>query len=288
MTPPEREQAGSPQGGAGAASDPSARAGGWHGRVAIVTGGSQGIGEQVVRSLAARGARVSFCGRDRGPVEALEAELASSGAAVLGATIDVAAEAQVDAFVAATEERLGPATIVVCSAGVQRYGTAVETSSATWSETIATNLTGAFLTCRRTIPSMVSTGGGSVVVVASVQGHAVQRGVAAYAATKAGLLGLVRSMAVDFADAGVRVNAVSPGSVDTPMLRSSAQRFAAGRSQEELLGLWARAHPLGRIARPQEVAEAVLFLSSDAASFVTGTELVVDGGLLAQLPVALE
>jgi NAD(P)-dependent dehydrogenase (short-subunit alcohol dehydrogenase family) len=246
------------------------------GRKALVAGGSTGIGLAAARRLADRGARIFLFGQS-----GVDSAVAATGAAG-GATIDVRDASAVREYVSG----LGDLDIVVWSAGVQRYGTVVDTPESTWDEVLDVNLKGAYVTCGAAIPHMSH--GGSIVLVASVQAMATQQQVAAYTASKAGLLGLMRAMAVDHAAAGIRVNAVCPGSVDTPMLRSSAALFAdATNSADELLAQWGKSHPLGRIATPDEVAEVICFLASPAASFVTGAEIKVDGGLLAGIAVAL-
>ncbi|MFK4083101.1 SDR family NAD(P)-dependent oxidoreductase [Kribbella sp. NPDC020789] len=177
----------------------------------------------------------------------------------------------------------GGVDVLVCAAGVQRYGTVVDTSDEVYDDVMAVNVGGVFFACRAFVPLLPR--GGSVVVVASVQAYAAQRGVAAYSMGKGALLSLVRAMAVDHAADGIRVNAVCPGSVDTPMLRASAAQF--GESTEEVIAEWGRSHPLGRVATADEVAAVVEFLASPAAGFVTGADVKVDGGLMAQIAVEL-
>ena len=143
------------------------------------------------------------------------------------------------------------------------------------------------LATKNTVPQLRRRGGGAIVNVASVQGHATQKGVAAYTASKGAILALTRAMAVDHAEDGIRVNAVCPASVDTPMLRWSADQFRGDATVDETVAAWGKMHPLGRVAQPAEVAEVVAFLAGPRASFVTGGDYTVDGGLLAALGVAL-
>lgn len=251
-------------------------------RFAAVTGGYSGIGRAAAELLRHRGADVTILG------------LPPAGDAgeplhdVQYVPVDVTSEAAVEKAIAAIGEARG-LDVLVTSAGIQRYGNATGTSTALWKEVLDVNLTGAFLAVRAALPYLRRSDAGAVVLVSSVLAFVTQNEVAAYSTSKAALNGLTRSLGVDEAPNGVRVNAVCPASVDTPMLRNSARTFSDGSSAgvEDLIASWGRMHPMGRVARPAEVAEAIAFLASPRASFITGTALAVDGGLLANAAVVL-
>lgn len=249
------------------------------GKVAVVTGGAMGIGEAVAVLLAERGAQVAILDRDGAAAEKVAAGLTARGLAAKSLPTDVAKGGEVAASIAAVVRDFGRIDVVSNNAGIQRYGTVETTTEAEWDEVINVNLKSVYLVCHETIPHLRKTRG-AIVNMASVQSFATQKSVAAYTTGKHGLIGLTRSMALDFAADGVRVNAVAPGSVDTPMLRWAV---SLDEKPEALMRVIERMHPLGRIAQPREVAEAVAYLASPRASFVTGATLTVDGGLLLPL-----
>ena len=254
----------------------------FHGKVALVTGASSGLGLEVARTLAERGAQVACVARDRA---ALEAAVAPCGARALAVPADVAVAADVRRAVAAAVDGFGGLDLLVNAAGVVRRGPLDRFDEADWDLLFATNVKGCFLTLQHAVPAMRARGGGAVVNVTSVFAHAANGGAAAYAASKAAVTALTRTAALDHIGDGIRINAVAPGSMPTPMVHESAAALAPGDPAAQLAAA-ARAHPLGRFVEPREVAEVVLFLLSDAAAAVVGCAYVVDGGRLAKLGTA--
>lgn len=240
------------------------------GRVALVTGGASGIGEATARALASEGARVvvADCDRERGAQVAKEID-------GLFDAVDVGVDTQLELAIGETARRLGRLDILVASAFATAFGSIPSLGLGEWTRTLDVTLTGVFTGLRAAVLAMRQVGGGVIVNVASVSGLRGDRGLSAYNAAKAGVINLTRSAALELAAAGVRVNAVCPGLIDTPALRRALGRVPAREAVVRA------AVPLGRFGRAEEVARAILFLASDAASYITGTTLVVDGGLTA-------
>jgi NAD(P)-dependent dehydrogenase (short-subunit alcohol dehydrogenase family) len=246
---------------------------------AIVFGGSSGIGLATSKLLHERGANVTVASHEVSTPDALREQERLSWI-----HCDVCEPSEVSSAIAKAMDA-GPIDAMVYTAGIQRYGTVIDCTPEEWDTVQAVNVRGAFLAGHFAVPHMRR--GGSIVHVSSVQGLACQQKVAAYAASKGALDALTRAMALDHAEAGIRVNAVLPGTVDTPMVRSAAEMFRGSKTTDAVVADWGRLHPLGRVAEPVEVARAIAFLLSAEASFITGAMLTVDGGLLAQLSVKL-
>lgn len=255
-------------------------------KVAVVTGAS-GIALAAARKLAQEGASVVICSDRADQAEAAMATLRAESPRIMGMRADVASSADMEALASLAVESYGGLDVLVNAAGIQRYGTVVDTEEEVWDSVLDVNLKGMYLASKHSIPQMKKRGGGAIVNVSSVQALASQKGVAAYTASKGGVNALTRAMALDHAQENIRVNAVCPASVDTPMLRWSADLFKGEKSVEETVAEWGRMHPIGRVARPEEVAEVIAFLAGPKASFVTGGEYKVDGGMLAALGVSL-
>ncbi|TIO78533.1 MAG: SDR family oxidoreductase [Mesorhizobium sp.] len=257
----------------------------FNGKVALVTG-TTGIGLATARRLAAGGAAIVACGIDRAANAVMRAELESSEAGALVIDTDVSVEEEVRDAVAVGVERFGGLDVIVNSAAVHPYGTATTTDWETWNRAMTVNVGSIYLTAHFGIPEMIKRGGGAIVNVASVQGFACQQNVAAYATTKGAIHTLTRSLALDYAAAGVRVNSVSPGSIRTPILEKAARgENGSDADVEEAYRRFGAAHPLGRIGEPEEVAELIAFLCSSKAGFCTGADYKIDGGLTAGIGV---
>lgn len=249
-------------------------------KVVIVTGGALGIGRAACELFAERGASVAIFDWDERSGHEARTFIEENGGRALFQGLDVSNGSDVQVAVDTVHAAFGHIDSLVVSAGIQRYGTATTTADAQWDEVLNVNLRGAWNAARAAIPYILDTGGGTIVNVSSVQALASQQNVLAYTVSKHGLIGLTRSMAMDYAGKGIRVNAVCPGTVDTPMLEWAASLDPNPQSVYDACNAM---HPLGRIAKPREIAEVVAFLAHDRSSFVTGAVWTVDGGLLTQI-----
>jgi NAD(P)-dependent dehydrogenase (short-subunit alcohol dehydrogenase family) len=249
----------------------------FEGKVALVTGASRGIGAAVARAFSTSGAAVVLAARDAVALDRLARELTEAGGHVLAVPTDVADADAVARLIDQTVTRFGRLDLACNNAagGGHPPTPLAEVDIAAFDSAFAVNLRGVFLALKHEIPAMLATGGGAIVNMSSTAGLQAVGGLAAYVSTKHGLEGLTKVAALDYADAGVRVNAIAPG----PILTDNLARAGAGAQQAA-----AAAMPMRRIGLPEEVAAAVLWLCSDEAAFVTGTTLVIDGGKLAGAP----
>jgi NAD(P)-dependent dehydrogenase (short-subunit alcohol dehydrogenase family) len=253
-------------------------------RVAIVTGGAHGIGEAAVLAFARDGYDVALVDVDAVTAAGVVERSERLPGRVVSLEADVSKSDDVQDAVRRTVAAFGGIDVLFNNAGIQpheSYRTAEELDEAMWDRVMDVNVKGCFLMCKHALPEIRRRGGGVIVNNASVQGLQSQRLVPAYAASKGAVLSLTRNLALDYAPHQIRVVAICPGSVDTPMLRATAVLSSPDDPARALDG-WGRKHPLGRIGTPEEIAEVVVFLASDKASFITGEYVCVDGGLMAQ------
>lgn len=248
------------------------------GKTALITGGGTGIGRACALLFAREGARVAVAGRSAEPLRAVVAEIERAGGQALAATCDVTQAQQVERAVRATVERFGALNVLVNNAGVLALGSVEQTPESEWARVLGVNLTGTFLVSRAALPELRKAGGGSIVNISSLYGLIGLKNRAAYAASKGGVTQLTRSMALDHAHEGIRVNCVCPAIVETEMIQ---QVFANQPDPAALRRQRIEQIPLGRMGRPEDVAQLALFLASDESSWMTGVALPLDGGLSA-------
>lgn len=247
-------------------------------KVAVITGGGSGLGQASAVLFAREGARIVVVDRDAAGAQATVAQVEAAGGTAMALVSDVGEEGSADRDAAAALARFGRIDVLCAFAGFSCGGTVLTTDPADWDAVFRANVGGTWLWARAVIPAMQNQGGGSIVTTASQLALAGGRGNTAYIAAKGAILSLTRTMALDFVGDGIRVNALVPGAIDTPLLRNS---FARHAEPEPLMAASRARHAMGRFGRAQDVAEAALFLASDAAAFTTGTTLAVDGGWLA-------
>ena len=250
-------------------------------KTAVITGAGLGIGRAIALAFAAQGARVVVVDVQTEAAADTVQQITAAGGQALAVLADVSQDADAARIADAAVSAFGGIHVLVNNAGVQTYGTVVETDEATWDRTLNINLKGVYLVSKYCIPHIISGGGGAVVNIASIQGMASQPRVAAYAASKGGVIAMTRTMAIDHARDHVRVNCICPGGVDTPMMHWAIGLSTPPEQINQVIAAAGESYPMGRIGQPEEIASAAVFLASDAASFITGTSLVVDGGYLA-------
>lgn len=251
------------------------------GKIAFVTAAGRGIGRGIAQQLARRGAAVALTDIDAEAGSAAAAELTAAGARAIFVATDVRSEAAIRASVAATVHAFGGLDILVNNAGQNFHYDATQLTQTEWDDAIATNLRSAWLCSKHVIPLLVSAGGGVIVNIASVHANMTLYDNFPYAVTKSGLLGLTRSLALDWGSQNIRVVAVNPGYVRTQRVIDGFNRALDPAAEEaRVIAL----HPLKRLGTPDDIGQLVAFLVSDEASFITGTEITIDGGLTARYP----
>lgn len=243
------------------------------GKVTVITGAARGMGRATAERFAREGAKLVLNDRDQAPLDELANHLKASGAEVIAVAGDVASEADIKRLMADAISAFGGIDILVANAGVIPEADLASATVDLWDHTMAVDGRGMFLSCKYAAAEMVKAGGGAIVCLSSISAFAGQKGQAVYGPAKFVASGLTKHLAIDLADKGVRVNAVAPGTIDTPAV--------AGLGKDGIEKVVSM-HPLGRMGKPEEVANAILFLASDEASFITGAVLPVDGGYLAQ------
>ena len=249
------------------------------GKVAVITGGNSGIGQATALLFAKEGAKIVIAARDEISGQDTINRIRESGGQAIFVKTDVSNESDVKSLIAHAIVKYKKIDILFNNAGIELEKPVTETTSEEWDRVMDVNLKGVFLGCKYAIPYMIRQGGGSIISTASAAGIVGNPNLAAYCASKGGIVLLTKEMALDYAKNNIRVNCVCPGAIMTPML----QRFIEKSPEpEETKRAMAEAHPLGRLGKPEEVANAVLFLASEESSFVTGHALLVDGGLTAQ------
>jgi NAD(P)-dependent dehydrogenase (short-subunit alcohol dehydrogenase family) len=252
------------------------------GKVAIVTGGASGLGHASALLFGREGAKVAIADLDGAGAERAAAEIATGGGEAIGLELDVTDGPAVERAVATTIERFGAVDVLFANAGIAGEGNAATLAQADWDRVIAVNLTSVWLSMRAVLPHMAQRGSGAILATASVAGITGVPNTPAYSAAKGGVVALTRQVAIDFAGQGVRVNAICPGPVLTPLFEE-AFRERAPEDPQAALSARAATVPLGRLGAPADIANMALFLVSDEADWITGAVYAVDGGITAAM-----
>ena len=250
--------------------------------MAFAMGGTTGIGRAAADLLLKRGAAVSIFGAAIS-ADGVQAHLTDLPERMMVFTGDGSVALEVKAALDSTASEFGGIDILICAAAIHPYGTVETTDEATWDRVMSVNVKSAYLVAHLGIPHLRRRGGGSIINVSSNQGSATVPNLTAYATSKGALLAFTRSLAMDFSPENIRANTVSPGPIDTPLLRVAADKFGGGASRDDVYADWSKRVPIRRMGKPEEMAEVIAFLASDRASYVTGADFVADGGLLAHL-----
>jgi len=243
-------------------------------RTAVVTGGGSGIGLAIARRLAADGRAVAVFDRDGAAAEAAAGTIAAAGGRSAGLAVDVTDRAQIDDGVNRVREQLGRPAILVNSAGMDGFDPFLSITAEKWSRILAVNLTGTFDCCQAVVPDMIEEGWGRIVNISSSSAHGGQPLMTHYVASKAGVIGFTKALALELGPQGITVNTIPPGFIDTPMLRKSEQRGLLGKGVDHHASLT----PVRRVGTPEDIAVTCAFLVSEEASYITGQVVGVNGG----------
>ena len=244
------------------------------GRTAIVTGGASGIGLAIAERLAQDGLKVAVFDRNGDAADDAAAKITADGGTAIGVAVDVTDRAAIDAGVGLTQAELGTPTVLVNNAGIDGFAPFLKIDEEAWNRILDVNLTGTFRCCQAVIPGMIDAGWGRIVNISSSSAQGGQQLMSHYVASKAGMIGLTKSLPLEFGPRGITVNTIPPGFIDTPMLRRSADKGRLGNTVDHHASLT----PVRRVGRPEDIAAMCSFLVRDEASYVTGQVLGVNGG----------